>query len=449
MKHCIAKRIFSIALVLLLIVLSACGNDKSSEENAYISLAEEYIAEGNYDAALNVLEKGMDATDSELMEQLMDEIIDATMEPQLPEEAFSTDTSSATDVPPPTEDQIAQDLIACNENQISLNGQIETLDIKGVKILKRKTTSNYDEVWVDVRYENETYRVFTEYMLYYSYYDVGGWILDSGEETYYASMALRSTLDESVVQDACSAHFSTFEITSRETGLNEDEIFVDQIHFQGTIVSTFVTEKFTGSYTHKFENNYWCDSWEITPEASDWSRVIGSWSFEHSDEYIYLNITDISQIDSKTLRVTYDYETSPWCDNGPWEGYFNAKTDGSKKLQSSTTQTFEISYTSTDFKGGEKYNGETYNSLSTHAAIGIPIEVGGWYGDYGPKQFILYLNPNDGFTIKEFRYLYKNPQIQNSWDWLSATQTVRFDKERDVAALQDAINRLNQLNGGN
>ena len=168
------------------------------------------------------------------------------------------------------------------------------------------------------------------------------------------------------------------------------------------------------------------------------------WILEHYDEYININILDITQTDLDHIEISYAYETSPWYDSGPWDGYFyEGDCSGKTRTESNLVRTCTL-----DIYTADKIAGERYNHIDEYAFV-LPIAVGDWTSIYGEKGFYLSFDVNLGFCIHEFQYLYKNPSFSNnSWEWRNNAEqtTVYFEKYIDQEQLQEMIDKLYEMN---
>lgn len=63
----------------------------------------------------------------------------------------------------------------------SFEGEMPVFEVSSAEITKRKTEDNEDEVYCSLIMENDYYKYMVDCVLYYSYYDEDGWILDGWE----------------------------------------------------------------------------------------------------------------------------------------------------------------------------------------------------------------------------------------------------------------------------
>lgn len=337
----------------------------------------------------------------------------------------------------PSKKVIKEALVEYGANVFVIDGAKETFDIKKVKILRQKTEDGYDESHVSIECENDGYTVTAELVLYSSYYDDGGWVIDYCEEVSYHSVATKSTLDIDMVTDTCSRNFTTFDILDQKSSMVDGDKYTDVVYFQTTIESVYVTEIFEGTYTRQFVDNRWVETWDISPTAYDWSRLLGPWKLTHYGEYIELKITDVSVDDSKKITIAYEYSTSPW------EGYFGEKKGGSAIENKSEVVSAKLDYTSNELR-----RGATYSSLDELGFVGFSLHIGGASDDEGGTLW-MFIGADEGLGISEFKYLYKDPEIKNSWEWMYTTRVAFLNKQFDYDAVQDAIDRLKDKNKGN
>ena len=377
----------------------------------------------------------------------------ATTEPYIPD----VTKDQTADAPPstspttnvqgaaPSIDQVADDLLYLKCNYFSLDGDDTCLDIKNLQLEHIQQGIPYDIYRYHVEYGNDYYKVDAVYNLQYvydgEYWVLGNCILDSSK-----SSAIKSQIDQTKVINRCDGCFDSYELTSHEYWTDENGVFTDVITFQGTLTSKYFTEVFIGTYTYTFENDYWHENWKITPQTIDWQYVEGTWTLEHYDEFITINIESIVQQDKK-ITITYSYETSPWYDDGPWDGYFRSDCNGSSRSETKLQRTCEIDFYYSDLVGDTKCR-----RLDTYAFV-LPIQIGGWEVTWDQGFFYLFFDIEKGLCIHEFNYLYKNPDqstIQagndNYWGSDANEKTVYFKKVIDYDKLQEAIDKLKDMN---
>lgn len=309
----------------------------------------------------------------------------------------------------PDKEQMTADILSAGANIFFLNNQDESLNINALDLLRRKTDSDYDEAHVSVALANDRYTVDAEYTLYYSYYDVGGWVLDTYTLDSHQSSVTGPLLDDAAFIGYCNQFFSSTEITDRTHGVDPSGIYQDNISFCTTRESTYFTEVYSGHINLAFYDDCWHETCVIEPCAVDWDRLMGTWQFTHYDEYVELTITDIAFIDADHITVTYDYKTSPWHDDGPWYGYYNSAfywTSGEPREV--TGETSQLSLIRPEFI----FDGVSCPYIGS-IQKGIHIGLGG-YTDYG-ACFWVYIDIDNGLYIDKFMSNYKREGWEGSW----------------------------------
>lgn len=307
----------------------------------------------------------------------------------------------------PDEEQMSADILNVGANIFSLNNQDEHLSINTLELLRRKTDSGYDEAHITVTFENERYTVDAEYTLYYSFYDVGGWVLDTYTLDSHQSSATKPLMDDAAFIGYCNQFFSSTEITDRAYGVDSSGIYQDDISFCTTRESTYFTEMYSGHINLAFYDDYWHETCVIEPYTVDWSRLMGTWQFTHYDEYVELTITDITFTDADHITVTYDYRTSPWHDDGPWYGYYDFYWTSGESREV-TGETSQLSLIRPEFI----FDGVSCPYIGS-IQKGIHIGLGG-YTDY-QACFWVYIDIDNGLYIDKFMSDYKREGWEGSW----------------------------------
>lgn len=343
----------------------------------------------------------------------------------------------------PSDNQIKNDLLYMGGNCFKLNSVDTALEIKTIALEFVRKVGLYDCFTFQIELGNEFYKVVAKYDISY-FYDGENWIFNSYSLEDYQSYAIKSQIDRNEVVKVCTRSFDSYQITDESYYIDQNGVFIDTITFQVTRESKYFTEIYDCTYTYRFENDYWREKWDIEPRDIDWSLAEGLWIFEHRDEYIKVDIHDITQTDRNHIKITYSYETSPWHDEGPWEGYFDTDNGGQSRKETNLTVTREL-----DLYDADRFvNEQRYAHLDTYA-FSLPIQIGSWSQElYKPNSFSLAFDIDNGFCIHRFKYEYKNPAFTNSWAWRSDgnEKSVYFKKYIDTNAVQDAIDKLKELN---
>ena len=101
MKNKSISILFVLLLTFILVFTTGCNNNNNNNNNntasVYIEMAQDYINEGNYEAAIEVLEKGMSSTGSTKIEELLKEVIALQLQ-EAPASNNTPDDNDAGDV---------------------------------------------------------------------------------------------------------------------------------------------------------------------------------------------------------------------------------------------------------------------------------------------------------------------------------------------------------------
>lgn len=219
---------------------------------------------------------------------------------------------------PPGEKNIAENLprelttVIINNPFDETNADVYELEVSRVTIMKRQTNEKEDKVYCLVVMGNEYYEFSKYVILYYNYYDKGGWILDNWEydnehdtgyqvlsnpfaEDSVANMLQASDLYDTVEVVDCVFHgyFGDSSVTYKTQVKADTEFFrdeglrIDKYTFDGQSW-TSVTDTFAVSRV-----------WEIT----------GSWSYTGDSEKGIQTLC--------TLDIT-DFNSDPWTSSKTW-----------------------------------------------------------------------------------------------------------------------------------
>lgn len=362
----------------------------------------------------------------------------------------------------PDEALIAVDLVAQNANCFLLNRCDEYLDITSLGIIKRKTEDGYDIATISAILENERYRVVAEYEIAYQYYDVGGWIMELCNMYKHGTTPLKFEPGDDEIHSECEKLFTSHEIIDHQFTVNEKNEPTHITTFLGVWDAKYASETHKGIRTFTFIDDNWVESWDFEKHSIDFSRLLGTWEFKHYDEYIKINITDVTK-ENDSYYITYDYQTSPWCDDGRWGGYIASSsftTDGSSRTEPSKKVNAEFcAEEELDYAKADLHYGGWRDKLKRIDKLGIRYSWGNWVDSSGNNAYnVVHIDVNDGLYINEFHYGYKNEECvtppkgsgpaswDNWWGGDNMTKTVFFTKERNTAEVEDAMKKLKEMN---
>ena len=160
------------------------------------------------------------------------------------------------------------------------------------------------------------YKVDTAYILYYTYYDEGGWCLDGSEMTDYYSTATKSIMTDEEFISYASNYFSSCELKESNQWTDEYGNFCEDYNFSASIEYEYWTINLEGTYSLTFMDDIWIEDCYFTNSNVDWSALLGSWSYQFdgrndatsANDYVYdiaVNINNITQIDNDNLQISY------------------------------------------------------------------------------------------------------------------------------------------------
>lgn len=233
-------------------------------------------------------------------------------------DAFKQEQPTAASTAPDS-DMIKSDLpeeILIEEIYDPFNGYSEEyFNLSSLEIEKRKTDNKTDAVWCIVKMENSNYQSTKYVLCNYSYYDVGGWILDSWE--YYQ--------DSDV--NAIEVPFNIGEIASYLANVHYPNISASEIAGES---NTYVYEfsswanyanadvSTSGIYALQLDGHAWRFSpMQINEESVQWN-IVGEWALKadrnyliSSDCHFSLNITNFDSdalVGSGACTIGYESE---------------------------------------------------------------------------------------------------------------------------------------------
>lgn len=176
-----------------------------------------------------------------------------------------------------SEDEIA-DSFPENYRYLYIDGEAYLLDVKSIEIEKRKTDEDIDTVYCTIVMEDDNYRTTADYVLYYSYYDKGGWILDGCDTSDYYTEALCGLSQEKTDMEMSRYYFNSYNFVKEEFDKDTqtsytyyDAIFTsDNYSYQGGVVLKSYFYGYSWETSLSYENDF------------DWN-VSGIWAADPLD----------------------------------------------------------------------------------------------------------------------------------------------------------------------
>lgn len=306
---------------------------------------------------------------------------------------FDEDLKATNQKKPPNEKFIINDLKKNNVNVFKLNYCDETLNVDSLKITKRKTEGDSDTVYVSAVFKNDDYTVKADITLYYSFYTVGGWVLDYHEITSYKSSANKPFYTNDTFVQFLRENFDDGKIVNRDHGVNGDENYYDDISFSGSLKYNYLTTTITGTYSMVFADDVWYREIVFDGISHDWSKLNGTWKYTHDNgDYIILEAKNVSDIGGEKYSMSYSYSTSSW----KWlDAWYN---DNMKNY--TNTGTFESPYYFTD----EMNLLGVDVKVPTYVIMSVDLGSDPSLGNYG-----VYLDRNDGVILSATEITYNGP----------------------------------------
>lgn len=314
--------------------------------------------------------------------------------------------------------RIEEDLLSEGLNTLFVNYEEIELDVESLEIIRARETEDGTEIHIAVTFSNEYYVTKLGYILFYSYYDVGGWYLDDYSLTDYSSYAVKNPVSDNDFYDMMMYHFDSYSITSRSTELDEENIYHDFITFTATVDYDYLTVQFEGEYAYEFFDGDWHMYDNLWITGYDWSQFLGT--FRYRDESINMGagfysveakvtIDEIQQVAEDKLLVTYSGSTYLYDKTLKYLEVDEAVSKQSKEIRISTDQEIVFGY--------------EVNIPQYAGCIFLPWE--------GTSQMALYLNCEEG--------IYSEGSVSSS----SRESFTRIVSEGD---LQDAMDKLEGMN---
>jgi|GEM_PF-1599862 len=363
--------LFTCALMLFLLVSCAPKQDSASAADVYIELANAHIANGEYDAAIEMLQKGYENTGDAQLYALLKETI-AKQSSDSENSSPAETTAQALDLVD-TQKMIA-DLVEREANSFCFDAGFDVIGFSSVEILRRNSEGETDDVYIKALLESEDYTAEAEYALHYLKYDIGGWYLETYEVTLKSCMPKRPQMTDEEFVSMMLKEFGSCTIKNREQKV-EDDVYYDVIDFVVTYDCGYLSVIFEGKYNSEFNELCWYSYRDLAFAGYDWSEFLGTWQYTRGKSIdLQVEILGIEQISEKEVEILYN------CSSYVYDTVFFEVRNDDKRENLTATLTFQyeektingmqvkIPYEGKDF-GIPWYNGNAY--LNFHYTDGI------------------------------------------------------------------------------
>ena len=238
---------------------------------------------------------------------------------------------------PPNEAHIKEDLIEAGISSISIDNPFSEyndyseFEIQSIEIEKRQTNDKDDTVYCIVSMENEWYYLEKNLILFYTYYDQGGWILDnysdSGDITWKIIKSPFTSETAEQLKANTYYYYEYVENPAIEENLTEGVVIysfpVEETHTYGSYRGNYIYRLiFNGYEWGCVEDNSVSFVWNIAGHRWRYlEETPSSGIFSSSKTDVSISVTDVdnysqllqgtwSIIIDNPSRLLYDYEFS-------------------------------------------------------------------------------------------------------------------------------------------
>lgn len=204
---------------------------------------------------------------------------------------------------------IPSDFISINEDDTSN----QSLQVDNIEIYKRKTEKENDYVYATVTWINPSYRVVADCYMEFSYYDVGGWILDYITISDEAEVEVINYFPSETAQQFINQFYNAPTLVAEQFYPEKETVaytfHIDE-HYENCSYSGDLDVAYTMSHKMFFENNayvidiYWNRYFEDASHLTyDWN-VEGNWYMEILDYFgVYQTYIDLASFDGTFVNV--------------------------------------------------------------------------------------------------------------------------------------------------
>ncbi|SEV93596.1 hypothetical protein [[Clostridium] fimetarium] len=211
----------------------------------------------------------------------------------------------------PSEKTILNDINKSDIVKLIFNETTYTLNANSVSIIKGSIDKGNSTIYCTINQDNQNYACSTELILYYKYYDVGGWIIDK-YDTQKRTVKPVGVMSKDLADAYMNyTNYKNIEYVSASDTVDADGSCI--YTYKAEIPYTYMVEKYTISLKCTFNTTYgWVISINNTSMVEDWSKTCGVWSGKASSGVETFKIT-IASIDTtkSTCNYEYTYTSSP------------------------------------------------------------------------------------------------------------------------------------------
>ena len=186
------------------------------------------------------------------------------------------------------------------------------LELESLEIEKRQTNDKDDTVYCDVVMKNDEYDMTASYVLYYNYYDEGGWILDN-YEVLERDITPVNGMNEWFVEEYMSHNYGNYTFKDKNFSQNntvcEFTYTVEEKHEycsyigEVVLVCEFYSDEYSATWVgDAYDGNVEC-VWDI--DGKWYAGIEDTKESLKSEKYTIVNI-DIASFDGESAYIKLD-----------------------------------------------------------------------------------------------------------------------------------------------
>lgn len=206
----------------------------------------------------------------------------------------------------PNETEILKDINDSNIVKYTFNNVAYTLKANSISITKGSLNDVNGTIYCTLDQTDTNYTCTTDFILYYKYYEMGGWKLDNSE------LQKRTLKPNNVTpKELADAFMKTTTYQNVEFSFKSDTVDTDGTCFyiyNAKNVYPYMDEQYAISLKCSFGINGWNISIDNSNMTQDWSKTYGTWTAKASkgeDRTLTITIKDINLV---AMTCTYDYK---------------------------------------------------------------------------------------------------------------------------------------------
>lgn len=182
--------------------------------------------------------------------------------------------------------------------------EIDLFGVTSVNIEKRQTNDKQDTAYCEVKMSNDQYQATAYYVMIFDYYDKGGWQLDNYEKYNDTLIVPTGGYPKDKIISFLKDQYNYNSVEFVSSNKISDTSFSCKFKVSGDC--PYAKEVGTVIVNQSFSKTkyYWITNVDTSGIISDWSSLIGKWTYKDSMRDFSVNIKNF---DGKKISLSYSW----------------------------------------------------------------------------------------------------------------------------------------------